>query len=121
MCSELTFFFFVILLSFFTEPKPDKFTSIIGWLMIGMIILSMLCSWGFVIVQQITEWKKKKLKEKEKEKEKEKNKNKIKYKRKVPMSEIKIKKKKEKEYGLTIKEERFPGDLKNKTAIIQES
>ena len=84
-----------------------------------MIILSMLSSWGFVTVQQISEWKKKKLKEKEKEKEK--NEKIIKHKKKIAMSEIKIKKKKEEQLDSTIKEQRFPGDLKNKTARIQES
>ena len=93
--------------------------------MIGMIVLSMVCSWGFVIVQQISEWKKKKLKEKEKEKEKEKDKEKkkniIKNKRKAAMSEMKIKKRKEEQFDSTIKEQWFAGDLKNKTDRIQES
>eukprot|EP00826_Nyctotherus_ovalis_P010753 TRINITY_DN12818_c0_g1_i16.p2 TRINITY_DN12818_c0_g1~~TRINITY_DN12818_c0_g1_i16.p2 ORF type:complete len:221 (-),score=55.76 TRINITY_DN12818_c0_g1_i16:129-791(-) len=62
ICSELTFFFFTLLLSCFVELRPDKLTSVMGWIMIVMVILSMVCSWGLVIVQQLETWRAKKQK-----------------------------------------------------------
>lgn len=58
ICSEFTFCLFVLLLFGFVAQRPDGVSSVLGWVMICLVGLSICCSWGFTLRQQFLNWKK---------------------------------------------------------------
>eukprot|EP01022_Parablepharisma_sp_SALTPOND_P018630 TRINITY_DN3072_c0_g1_i1.p12 TRINITY_DN3072_c0_g1~~TRINITY_DN3072_c0_g1_i1.p12 ORF type:complete len:187 (+),score=20.20 TRINITY_DN3072_c0_g1_i1:5563-6123(+) len=72
LLSEINFGVFTFMLFGFGKPMSDQKASIMGWIMIGMVILSLTGSWACVLLQQLSLWKRRKMLQEKKEAKKQK-------------------------------------------------